>query len=55
MEENGIDLGEMNILLLKKVEELTLHLIEQNSEINGLKQVVANQQYEIENLKNKNP
>lgn len=54
MEENGIDLGVMNMLLLKKVEELTLHLIEQNSEINGLKQVVANQQYEIENLKNKN-
>ncbi|TRX51642.1 hypothetical protein FNH22_24075 [Fulvivirga sp. M361] len=30
MEKNGIDLGEMNMLLLKKVEELTLHLIEQN-------------------------
>ena len=27
MEENGIDLGVMNMLLLKKVEELTLHLI----------------------------
>ena len=34
MEENGIDLGEMNILLLKKVEELTLHLIEQSERIN---------------------
>jgi hypothetical protein len=30
MEENGINLKEMNLLLLKKVEELTLHLIEQN-------------------------
>ncbi|MCG8385107.1 MAG: tail fiber protein [Cytophagales bacterium] len=28
MEENGIDVGVMNMLLLKKVEELTLHLIE---------------------------
>ncbi|MEH6309214.1 hypothetical protein RYH73_26420 [Olivibacter sp. CPCC 100613] len=26
--EDGLDLGEMNLLLLKKVEELTLHLIE---------------------------
>lgn len=25
---DGLDLGEMNLLLLKKVEELTLHLIE---------------------------
>ena len=30
MEEKGINLSEMNILLLKKVEELTLHLIEQD-------------------------
>ncbi|MEP1096056.1 MAG: hypothetical protein ABJG78_13160 [Cyclobacteriaceae bacterium] len=28
--ENGIDLGDMNMRLLKKIEELTLHLIEQN-------------------------
>ncbi len=30
MEANGIKLGEMNIKLLQKVEELTLYLIEQN-------------------------
>ena len=30
LEENGIDLGVMNMLLLRKVEELTLHLIEQD-------------------------
>jgi hypothetical protein len=28
MEENGLNLKEMNLILLKKVEELTLHLIE---------------------------
>ena len=28
--QNGLDLAEMNLLLLKKVEELTLHLIERN-------------------------
>jgi hypothetical protein len=33
MEANGIKLMEMNLLLLKKVEELTLHLIDQNQEI----------------------
>jgi hypothetical protein len=29
MEANGINLSEMNMLLLRKIEELTLHLIEQ--------------------------
>jgi hypothetical protein len=28
MEAQGLNLKEMNLLLLKKVEELTLHLIE---------------------------
>ena len=37
MEENGIDLGVMDMLLLKKVEELTLYLIEQNELIGDLK------------------
>ncbi|HRK55440.1 MAG TPA: tail fiber protein [Cyclobacteriaceae bacterium] len=32
MEETGINLKEMNLLLLKKVEELTLHLIELKKE-----------------------
>lgn len=30
---NGVDLGEMNAKLLKKIEELTLYLIEQNKKI----------------------
>jgi hypothetical protein len=33
MEKNGINLGEMNMVLLKKVEELTLYLMEQNKQI----------------------
>ncbi len=37
MEENGIDLGVMNMLLLKKVEELTLYTLEQEANINKLK------------------
>jgi hypothetical protein len=36
MEEEGLNLKEMNLLLLKKVEELTLHLIEQQKQISSL-------------------
>jgi hypothetical protein len=35
--EKGIDIGEMNALLLKKIEELTLYVIEQQKQIEGLK------------------
>lgn len=34
--DKGIELKEMNILLLKKIEELTLYLIEQNNKIEKL-------------------
>jgi hypothetical protein len=37
MEKNGVNLGEMNMLLLKKVEELTLYMIELKKEIEVLK------------------
>jgi len=40
MEANGIQLGEMNMLLLKKIEELTLHIIEQNKRIENLEQKI---------------
>jgi len=36
-EKNGIELGEMNKILLKKVEELTLHLIEKDKELKAFK------------------
>ncbi|GGG18961.1 hypothetical protein GCM10011323_23890 [Pontibacter amylolyticus] len=48
MEHEGLDLGKMNILLLQKVEELTLYIIEQNTamqqhkeEIQALKERVV--------------
>jgi hypothetical protein len=44
MEENGLNLKEMNLLLLKKVEELTLHLIK-------IEKKSVQQQMEIEQLK----
>jgi hypothetical protein len=37
MEKDGLNLKEMNLILLKKVEELTLHMIDANNEINQLK------------------
>ncbi|AEA43830.1 hypothetical protein [Fluviicola taffensis] len=37
MVKNGIDVAEMNIVLMEKVEELTLYLIQQNKEIEQLK------------------
>lgn len=48
--QNGIELKEMNILLLKKVEELTLHLIEQNKEITSQKYQINNQNERLEVL-----
>ena len=35
--EKGIDVGEMNVILLKKIEELTILMIEQNKSIEALK------------------
>jgi hypothetical protein len=37
MEANGINLSEMNMLLLKKIEELTLYVIDQRKEMDELK------------------
>jgi len=38
MEKNGIQLGEMNMLLLKKIEELMLYVIELKKEVQELKE-----------------
>jgi len=38
--ENGVKLGEMNVLLLKKIEELTLYLIQQQKQIDELSRKV---------------
>lgn len=43
MEAKGINVGEMNIVLLKKVEELTLYLIKQDEEIQALKKAFNSQ------------
>jgi hypothetical protein len=38
VEEGGINLGKLNATLLQKIEELTLYVIDQNKEIEKLKQ-----------------
>lgn len=40
--EDGVSLGEMNALLLKKIEELMLYTLQQQKEIDALKQQMAN-------------
>jgi hypothetical protein len=40
--ENGYNLGEMDDVLLRKVEELTLYIIQQQKEIDGLKTTIKN-------------
>ncbi len=40
VEANGVQLGEMNRLLLEKIEELTLYILQQQSEINSLKKEI---------------
>lgn len=47
VKENGLSLGDMNAILLKKVEELTLYLLEQNKSLEG-------QQKQIDKLMEQN-
>jgi hypothetical protein len=42
MKEKGVDLSNLNMMLLKKVEELTLYLIEQNKKMEALEKKVGN-------------
>ncbi|MBS7256132.1 bZIP transcription factor [Flavobacterium branchiicola] len=49
--KNGINLGEMNIKLLQKIEELTLYMIEMKKENQEIKKEIEKQTKEIENLK----
>ena len=57
MEANGIELGEMNMLLLKKIEELTLLLLEErertDQKILELQKESIELRSELENIKSK--
>ncbi len=41
LDAEGMSLKEMNLILLQKIEELTLYTIEQQKEIDSLKEIVA--------------
>ncbi len=51
VEENGHALGEMDAILLEKIEELTLHLIEINKEVKDLRTANQTLKSEIKTLK----
>lgn len=50
MVDNGVNLGELNIKLLQKVEELTLHLIEKDKQLKNEKEVNKKQQEQIDSV-----
>jgi hypothetical protein len=49
--EKGVDLGEMNKLLTKKVEELTLYMIEKDKQVQKEQETNQSQQTQIDELK----
>lgn len=52
MEKEGIDMARMNMMLLKKVEELTLYVINQDKEIKALKKEFDCRNSTIQSVKN---
>jgi uncharacterized coiled-coil protein SlyX len=51
IEQGGLDLAKMNLVLLKKVEELTLHAIEQQKAIEQQRQEMARLNAAFEDLR----
>ncbi|MEH3114021.1 hypothetical protein [Pedobacter terrae] len=51
VEKEGISLGEMNKVLLKKIEELTLHLIDQHKSIKQQQDQLQSQNRTIQDLR----
>jgi hypothetical protein len=51
VKENGLSLGQSDAVLLQKIEELTLYLIEQNKEVKRLKTEVGSWKTEVKELK----
>ena len=51
IEETGIDIAEIQIKLLKKIEELTLYIINQDKEIKGLQENVEQLNERLDQIK----
>ena len=54
MEKNGVNVGDFQIQLLQKIEELTLYTIEQEKKLKTQNSKIDKQQKEIEELKKQN-
>jgi hypothetical protein len=54
VEKNGIDVGGNQKILLQKVEELTLYIIDENKQIKAQNKETAEQNKKIEELQNQN-
>lgn len=52
IKEEGIDLGEMNVKMMEKIEELTLYLIQQNKELEKQNKELEELKAEVARLKN---
>lgn len=50
VEENGIDVGQTQALLLKKIEELTLNIIELNKKQKDFQKIIIEQNKKMKNL-----
>ncbi|MGB3468684.1 MAG: hypothetical protein WBA74_25590, partial [Cyclobacteriaceae bacterium] len=50
VEENGLAIGEMNVRLMEKIEELTLYTIEQQEKIKSQNESIKNQQAALQSL-----
>jgi len=51
MQANGLNVGDNQIKLLQKVEELTLYLIEKDKQVKSQQQQIDNQQQQLDELK----
>ncbi|WP_299458822.1 hypothetical protein [uncultured Microscilla sp.] len=51
VEKEGMNVAQINVLLVEKVEELTLHLIEQNKQMKQMQQKMQALEKKVQNLK----
>ncbi|MFC3198172.1 hypothetical protein ACFOET_11175, partial [Parapedobacter deserti] len=52
IERDGLNLAEMNLLLLKKIEELTLHLIENEKSERTIREELQATKLDVHELRN---
>jgi hypothetical protein len=55
VDSDGLDLGDTQVILLKKIEELTLYILDQNRKMNDLTNKVEEQNKKIKKLEEASP